>query len=82
MVYLRENPQGIFFKVYVQPRSSKNMIVGLHGDGLKIKVAAPPVEGAANKALANPSEMLFVAIFMSVFSHSRTRKCLHPFATG
>jgi uncharacterized protein (TIGR00251 family) len=47
---IRENPQGILFKVYVKPRSSKNTIVGLHGDSLKVKVAAPPVDGAANKA--------------------------------
>ncbi len=49
MLSIRENPQGVVFKIFVQPRSSKNMIVGLHADSLKIKVAAPPVDGAANK---------------------------------
>ncbi|MBT8345297.1 MAG: DUF167 domain-containing protein [Desulfofustis sp.] len=36
--------------VYVQPRSSRNRCGGLHEYGLKIMVAAPPVEGKANKA--------------------------------
>ena len=33
----------------VQPRSSKNMIAGVQGDALKVKVTAAPVAGAANK---------------------------------
>ena len=49
MLSIYDHPQGVAFKVYVQPRSSKNMIVGLHHDALKIKLTAPPVENAANK---------------------------------
>ena len=35
----------------VQPRASRTELAGLHGDALKVRVAAPPVEGAANDAL-------------------------------
>ena len=37
--------------VYVQPRSRKDQVVGLHGDALKIKICAPPVDGQANEHL-------------------------------
>jgi len=36
-------------QVLVQPRSSKNMIVGIIDQRLKIKLKSPPVDGAANK---------------------------------
>ncbi len=38
-------------KVYLQPKSSKNEMVGPYRDGIKVKVTAPPIEGKANEAL-------------------------------
>jgi len=51
MISIQNHPEGIIFKVIVQPRSSKNMISGIHADALKLKITAPPVDGAANKAV-------------------------------
>jgi len=42
---------GVRFSVRLQPRASRNEIVGLHGASLKVRVTAPPVEGLANDAL-------------------------------
>lgn len=39
----------IIIKVKIVPGSSKNKIVGVYNDALKITIAAPPVEGKANK---------------------------------
>jgi uncharacterized protein len=49
MLEIDADKTGLKFTIYVQPRSSRNQIVGLFGDALKVKIKAPPVEGAANK---------------------------------
>ena len=43
--------EDTILKVYLQPKSSKNEIVGSYRDGIKVKVTAPPTEGKANEAL-------------------------------
>ena len=42
---------GVRFTVRVQPRASRSEVCGVHGDALKVRLAAPPVDGAANDAL-------------------------------
>ncbi|MGQ9584223.1 MAG: DUF167 domain-containing protein [Anaerolineae bacterium] len=44
---------GVRFYVRVVPRARKSEVSGLWGEALKVRVAAPPVEGAANEALVN-----------------------------
>jgi len=48
---IQKSPAGIVLKVRIQPRASKDEIVGLYGDALKIRIAAPPVDAAANESL-------------------------------
>ncbi len=48
---LSDHPDGLLIDVRVQPKSSQNALVGIHGDAFKVKLNAPPVEGKANKAL-------------------------------
>ncbi len=44
-------PGGVRLTVQIQPRASRTEVVGLHGDALRIRLSAPPVDGAANDAL-------------------------------
>jgi len=49
--YYRWQGDNLLLELYVQPRTSKDIIVGQHGDRLKVTITAPPTEGKANKHL-------------------------------
>lgn len=51
MSWWSEINEGIRLSIRVVPRASRTEVAGLHGDALKIRLHAPPVDGAANKAL-------------------------------
>jgi uncharacterized protein len=38
-------------RIRVQPRASRTEVAGPYGDAIRIRLAAPPVDGAANEAL-------------------------------
>ncbi len=43
--------EDLLLRVYIQPKASRDNIVGLHGDEIKIAITAPPVDGKANAYL-------------------------------
>lgn len=46
-----EDEGGVTIAIQVVPRARRSEVAGPQGDRLKVRVAAPPVEGAANEAL-------------------------------
>ena len=51
MTPIEATNDGCRLQVHVVPRASRTQLAGIHGDALKLKVAAPPVDGAANEAV-------------------------------
>jgi uncharacterized protein (TIGR00251 family) len=51
MNWLVADGDGVSLRLHVQPGAKKTEIAGLHGDALKIRLAAPPVDGKANACL-------------------------------
>jgi uncharacterized protein (TIGR00251 family) len=49
--WLRPAPDGAIVRVHVVPRAARSGLAGFHGEALRVRVAAPPREGAANREL-------------------------------
>lgn len=48
---IAESADGVELTLHIQPRASRTEIAGRHGDALKVRLAAPPVDGEANEVL-------------------------------
>lgn len=51
MNWLRQDGNDIVLTLHIQPGAKKTAVAGRHGDALKIRLAAPPVDGKANACL-------------------------------
>jgi uncharacterized protein len=51
MSWFRWQGPLLLLQLHIQPGARQNLIVGLHGDRLKLKIHAPPVDGKANAEL-------------------------------
>ncbi len=51
MSAVSQTADGLVLRLYIQPKASRDSIIGLHGDELKVAITAPPVDGKANAHL-------------------------------
>lgn len=49
--WLRPTTAGVSLLLHIQPGAKRTELVGTHGDALKLRLAAPPVDGRANECL-------------------------------
>ncbi len=51
MTWLIADDDGVTLRLHIQPGAKKTEVAGLHGEALKIRLAAAPVDGKANACL-------------------------------
>jgi uncharacterized protein len=75
---VRDSKDGAILTVHVQPNATRTACLGIYGDALKIRVAAPPVGGAANtellRFLASELSMPIAAVHIESGASSRHKR--------
>ncbi|MCE9678042.1 DUF167 family protein YggU [Shewanella sp. AS1] len=52
MTAVVKQEEDLLLRLYIQPKASRDQIVGPHGDELKVAITAPPIDGKANAHLS------------------------------
>lgn len=73
---LEQKDATLALTVYIQPRASRNSLAGLHGEALKLRITAAPVDNRANEAVA-----AFIARLLNIPRQSVTLKSGHQSRT-
>ena len=61
-------------RLYIQPGAKNTQLTGLHDNQLKIRLAAPPIDGKANQEL--------IAFISTIFKVPKSQVKLHKGATS
>ena len=77
-MHISEKDGSVIFAVRVQPRASRDEIVGEYQGALKIRLTAPPVDDRANEALckllATRLKVPLAAVRIASGTHTRTKR--------
>jgi len=72
---IRQTPDGLVIQLHIQPRAKRSEISGVFNGALKVKITAPPVDDAANRAIIEfmSSRLGISKSKLSILSGSRSR---------
>lgn len=59
----------LLLALYIQPKASRDQVVGVHGDEIKLAITAPPVDGKANAHIQK--------LLATLFQVSKSQVSLH-----
>lgn len=76
ITWYQQDAERIVINLYIQPGAKHTEIAGFHGEALKIRLQAPPIEGRANEALFKFIAQLF-AVPMRQIELKRGDKSRH-----